>query len=397
MAKLHLFYPSNDIALAVDNPGFTPPAATIALGKDGSALPLWYGDSGDMALAAVNGRWFEEMAETFGLCTDVWSGDTDACAYPDEGTARLSLAPWGWSKAVRAIFSGYGFDKTSMPDDGQLERLRQLSSRVTGAIVPATLRSDGLPVSSAPTIITDSKTANRGHLPPYIQVVGISQLPELTAKGNWVAKQPWSSSGRGIAASAHNKEAFEKMVAASVKRQGAAIIEPFHEHSRDFAMLFEMKGESCWYVGLSLFGTDEKFGYTGNLVAEEGILVHTLTESGEISVDLLETLSEKLKTVLVDVYPGYNGPLGVDMMLLPGQTGDRVAIAEINLRRTMGHVAHALTYTALAPGRRGWYSVKRKTPQAKPVEYKVKDRRLSEGTLLLTPNTTQWDFQLSVL
>ena len=58
---------------------------------------------------------------------------------------------------------------------------------------------------------------------------------------------------------------------------------------------------------------------------------------------LLDAVKEKICTLLPAIIDGkYVGPFGVDMMIAEEQLHPCV---EINLRRTMGHVALALTPT----------------------------------------------------
>jgi hypothetical protein len=59
---------------------------------------------------------------------------------------------------------------------------------------------------------------------------------------------------------------------------------------------------------------------------------------GKIISRLQSVVSSKLKGV-------YHGPFGVDLMVVSNEAGYgfRVAFAELNLRRTMGHVALSLS------------------------------------------------------
>ena len=108
------------------------------------------------------------------------------------------------------------------------------------------------------------------------------------------------------------------------------------------------------YLGLSLFDT-RNGAYTGNIIASEedklDMISHYVPASSIIDV------REKLITALTDVFTShaspqsshsYTGPFGVDMMILSRPDGQGFSIhpcVEINLRRTMGHVALAISPT----------------------------------------------------
>ena len=66
-----------------------------------------------------------------------------------------------------------------------------------------------------------------------------------------------------------------------------------------------------------------------------------------ISEELIFAVRRKLQSLLSLRLAGkYQGPLGVDMMVVADEANNRFCLhpcVEINLRRTMGHVAIALT------------------------------------------------------
>ena len=98
------------------------------------------------------------------------------------------------------------------------------------------------------------------------------------------------------------------------------------------------------YMGLSLFHTLNG-AYTGNVLATEARKTADL--SHYVSADLLAMTRSKLSRELSNVFSGhYVGPLGVDMMVVARADGGGFSLhpcVEINVRRTMGHVALALT------------------------------------------------------
>ena len=107
-------------------------------------------------------------------------------------------------------------------------------------------------------------------------------------------------------------------------------------------MEFEMVDGVVKYCGLSLFQTI-KGAYAGNILAseeeKEEILASyvSLDQLAQIRQHIIETLQPVLKSI-------YSGPFGVDMMIYADDER-RLQInpcVELNLRRTMGHVALSL-------------------------------------------------------
>ena len=124
-------------------------------------------------------------------------------------------------------------------------------------------------------------------------------------------------------------------------------------------MEFESDGKGqVSYLGLSLFHT-ENGAYMGNILASEDEKTEMI--SRYISVDLLGRVRQKICDHLGNLYRGrYAGPFGVDMMVVRGDDNGQCSMVngqwsmlngqyllnpcvEINLRRTMGHVALALS------------------------------------------------------
>ncbi len=143
------------------------------------------------------------------------------------------------------------------------------------------------------------------------------------------------------------------------------MVEPCYDKVKDFAMEFEAKADgTVAYCGLSLFHTANG-AYTGNILATEK------TKRGmigrHIAVETIDQVKDSICRQLPTILEGhYQGPLGIDMMICsqPSSLSPQHSTlntqhstlnpqpstfihpcVEINLRRTMGHVAIALTPT----------------------------------------------------
>ena len=102
------------------------------------------------------------------------------------------------------------------------------------------------------------------------------------------------------------------------------------------------------YCGLSLFDTTNG-AYTGNLLATESRKEEIMSRfiSPSLLADIRNAICSKMESI-IDGH--YVGPFGVDMMIIGNSEADCEQkhfyvnpCIEINLRRTMGHVALALT------------------------------------------------------
>ena len=162
-----------------------------------------------------------------------------------------------------------------------------------------------------------------------------------------VIKAPWSSSGRGVRFV--DAETFSDNIRGWIRntlsQQGSVMIEPYYNKVKDFGMEFMVDSEGkVGYCGLSLFSTTGS-AYTGNLLATEYAKEQLLMPY--LSAQVLSRLRIQLSEVLAQtVAPVYQGPIGVDMMVVTGRGSHAFLIhpcVEINLRCTMGHLALALS------------------------------------------------------
>jgi hypothetical protein len=236
-----------------------------------------------------------------------------------------NIDPWGWNVALKAQLIRGGAADAILPQDEKLEAIRQLSHRRTSAKVLPKLMLQGT-VGESFECFTEEET-----------------VALLDRYGKLVLKAPWSSSGRGLRFVTH--ETFTPQVRGWLRNlleaQGAVMAEPFYDKEKDFGVEFRATetGEIC-YEGLSLFHTSNG-AYTGNLLATEKLKRDIL--SRYISTDLLDNVNEVIKAELSPILKGkYTGPFGVDMMIVKGEKFMLHPCVEINLRRTMGHVALAL-------------------------------------------------------
>ena len=332
---LHIFNPEHDIALASGLSNFTAPHAGRQLRHDLGFIPAIWADEDnvimvdDVAQAEREWRKIRHRIDTLlGPRPLLTVNPRFAYGKPDLCLRQTStVEPWGWNSALRAQLLRYGVDEKFMPTAAQLEVIRNLSHRRTAARLLPALRVEGTVGESF-----ECTTAEE-----------VETL--LQRYGQIVMKAPWSSSGRGLRFLSVERTPFAMQAGwfrNLVQAQGSVMVEPYYDKAKDFGMEFYSDGcGRITYLGLSLFHTANG-AYTGNIIATETAKREMIIRY--ISIDLLNNIQEKICSELSLVFNGqYAGPFGVDMMVVsPSKLHPCV---EINLRRTMGHVALSLSPT----------------------------------------------------
>jgi len=329
--KLHIFNPEHDIALASNLNNFTAPHAGRQLRHDLGFLPAVWSEEGDiilvddLELAQHEGRKFLVSASRQ-LGRSFLGGNYQFAPWKQSVSLRetTGLLPWGWDRALRARLKRIGIAPELLPTDEQLDDIRLLSHRRTSASILPQLQTEGT--------VGEAFECNNAE--------AVEAL--LQRYGRVVMKAPWSSSGRGLRFLDKEHTPLQ-MQAGWLKNllaaQGSVMVEPYYNKVKDFGMEFTCTAEGeIRYEGLSLFHTANG-AYIGNILATEVSKREMI--SRYVSIDLLDSIKEKICHLLSPILAGrYEGPFGVDMMITEGGLHPCV---EINLRRTMGHVALSLS------------------------------------------------------
>ncbi len=295
----------------------------------GQSLPMWYGEDGDAFIDyGIDSHWYAATSEAFGLRVDTMPKCLDG----------YMPKPWGWSRASRKVFLDSGVRAEALPDDEALTRIRMLSSRRTAALLGRAM-AESLPfaITAPPQVFTDTNT-----LAEYI-----SHMPR-----GCIVKMPWSNAGRGnIDSTATPLAELIRRCSDAIKRYGMVCIEPRHDRVADFAMLWTAQDDgTVAYNGLSLFETTDTGAYTANIVLSDSDIRAILQQY--IPAWQIDTVIRTMRPALERIIAGtYHGPLGVDMLVARTDAGYILdAVVEVNMRRTMGHVAHTLAARHLADG-----------------------------------------------
>lgn len=324
---LHIFNPEHDIALASGLSNFTAPHAARQLRHDLGWLPAVWCSDGDCVLVDdvdySQSAWqrFRTNARLRGQCRVTFVNRHQLRSLP-----LTAVDPWGWNSALKALLLRAGVADFILPSDNWLELARQQSSRRLAAQMLPLLR---VPGTVGQSFVCTSESQTEQFLQHY---------------GHIVLKAPWSSSGRGLRYLDVGRQPLathQRWLANIISQQGAVMVEPFYHKVKDFGMEFIAHPEGTVQVlGLSLFDT-KNGAYTGNIVATEAAKRAIIARY--LPLTLIDQTAQLIATHARHLLRSYTGPFGVDMMVVAAPGGFILhPCVEINLRRTMGHVAIGL-------------------------------------------------------
>ncbi|WP_300503606.1 hypothetical protein [uncultured Duncaniella sp.] len=308
--KLHLFNPENDLALGLGCRHYTPPPHAAAIHRAGALLPMWWANEDDLVLAPAElNEEADMLAGQFGLHGRI------------ADTADVTeVEPWGWSLDAKRQFLRAGVKESVLPTDEAIERIRQLSHRRSSIAIIEGLTGD-YPVAvetTEPDVVVEME---RSHPGCFI-------------------KSPWSGSGRGVfCARSLEADALRRRAEGLIHRQGSVMVERGLDKQTDFASLFHSDGQKVEFKGLSVFSTEARGMYSGNIVAPQEYLWDKIGQ--EIDIRTLKSVIRQQEDILSDLIGNaYSGWMGIDMMTYRDRGGIRLMpCIELNLRRTMGVVA----------------------------------------------------------
>lgn len=313
--KIHLFNPENDLALGLGCRHYTPPPHAAAIHRAGALLPMWWAEKGDLILAPEDLREDAEMlAGRFGINGTVCQ-DTAAI----KGIEKA--VPWGWSHDAKRQFLKAGISEEILPPDKAVDRMRELSHRRMSVEIIKTLGQD---------------------YPIAIETTDPDHVVELErhSPGCFI-KSPWSGSGRGVfCARSLSEGALRRRAEGIIHRQVSVMVERGLDKVMDFAALFHCDGKGVRYGGLSVFATEARGMYSGNLVAPQPILWEEIGKHVDTE-RLRELIREEERILGTLIGNDYSGWMGVDMMIYRDNDGQKkiMPCVELNLRMTMGVVA----------------------------------------------------------
>lgn len=306
MARLLLFNPEHDYALANGGPFYIAPASVRKLANNLQLLPLIWAHTDDLILGHDNSFYNS-------------NGKRYTCFEEVNNNIQL-IEPWGWNEALKHRLKSLQIHSSLLPDSEYIDTLRRLSHRRIS--------------------INCNEFLDSSHSPREFFDPDEAEEYALNHTGCFF-KLPWSSGGRGVVSTKElNKNQIREWVTGAIKKQGSVMAEPGIDRVLDFASLWDIvKGESI-FKGFSISISDGRGKYKGNVFGEQELINDYLKKFAySFSMNLIDKQKNFISKF---ISPFYNGKLGIDMVC--DKEGRIYPCIEINMRRTMGHVA--LDYAA---------------------------------------------------
>lgn len=319
---LHIFNPEHDMAMSHQYVTF-PKVATLMFHGLGFLPALW-ADQGDVVVVD-DVAYAENAFRRLASCSVQQRCRFVAAADVKSLKGVTGVSPWGWDTMICRKLEAMGIDHELLPSDRELDGIRWLAHRDQARAV-------------LDKLVALPATVGRAHLCTDIQA--LSQL--MQDHGRMVIKAPWSGSGRGVRFVDTLDARTQAWASNIIRHQGGVMVEPFYPHVMDFGMEFMAQRDgTITYCGLSVF-TASNGAYNGNVLATEDFKQKLITRyiPDELLMSVRQNIMAEMTALLRNKY---HGPFGVDMMIVEG--GDAASAyllhpcVEINLRRTMGHVA----------------------------------------------------------
>ncbi|MCR5193697.1 MAG: hypothetical protein K6D59_10370 [Bacteroidales bacterium] len=279
---LYIFNPEHDLCLANGDRNFVPPASALDFARTGmDVMRIIYGDEAHVIVA-------DDYALWHGMNPDV---------------VVDGIVPWGWDLRLKQTLLKQGVDNALLPDDRILANLRALQHRSTV-----------LPLQ-----------------PHATQAASLDEVRSILKENTRiVAKAPWSGAGRGVrwidgGLSDHDEQWLSRVI----NTQDSVIVERRLDVVYDFAIEYRVENGNLVQLGYSLFKTQSGV-YRYNVLLFDEEIKRTVRMSDEMEEFISRWLAE-------NIAPFYNGVVGVDMLHCSDGLNN---VSEINLRHTMGLVAH---------------------------------------------------------
>lgn len=383
---LYLFNPDADLALGNGEENYMAPASIRRMADDLAMLPLWYAPPGSAVWVPSASGFLEQMCRLFPLPVCLLS----EAEFPEH--SDLHPHPWGWSPALRRRMLNAGLSECVLPSGRELEILRRQSGRHSALELLAAFEGWDDCCGTGTLLHTLSDCEHY-----------------LRKQGTCLFKAPWSGSGKGLL---WCRTGFTPQVAGWCRHQlagqGFLVGMPVYKKLLDFAMEFRADGKGAIsFTGYSLFETNAKGAYLGNRLESDGAVEQRITRYVPLST--LRKIRACLEERLPQVYAGYAGPLGVDMMVCRLDEVPCYAIfpcVEVNLRMSMGMVARIFFDRFMLPGGKGRFCVEAfpepmALQEAHAADMRrfplvVREGRLLSGYLSLTPVMPETRYRICV-
>lgn len=352
MTKVWLFNPGHEEALRLPlEQRYTPKREVLQMMQDLAPLMRCLAEGEDLIWRPhASGRGGELLSTRLEPIT------------PEQCPDTLELSPWALeahclkatAESLNSLYPTLSISLPNIPADYlALSHRRQAHSLLTHLIGQGLAAPCLLPVWIESAEHADEVAAA---IQGYIDRLQLD-VPKCRTV---FAKRPFTSSGRGVqrielpiaAAKLHS-------LTASCLKSGSLSLEPFLQVCDNWAIEYWSDGQGqVDFVALSHFETSAQGGaYTGNILAPQTKLWAELGKA--VGSQVLErVVAEHIDWLTRTLGDSYRGYIGIDLLLYEDNDDGVLHLhpaVEINLRTTMGVLAHHIYERLVSPRARGHY------------------------------------------
>lgn len=399
ISQIHYFNPGHETAVLLRSENYTPPANVQRMIKELSCLPVWYADSNDFVFTeeVISPRFFSLQPKEFRPFATLIS--RKELKQKGASLPEMVAAPWGLSPHSLHLFDELKMNcRLTLSVPSWKEEYFGLTGRQTAAECLELIRQQ-LPDLSIPVA------------PKFCKKIREVEKYLILQNAPFVVKTPYSSSGRGLHWIAERKltPKDRTWIEGAINKQGSVSIECGLDKVQDLAMEFYSDGEgNVIYKGISVFGTEEKGAYAGNVLGNQEYLTAPIKRwiGEDIYLQIQNAVTDALKSIYGNTYRGY---LGVDMLVYKTKNGLYALhpCIEINMRYTMGMLAIRLSQQYLAPSAIGDFNITYESKDGEAYERHrfmketyplvIEDGKIKEGYLSLCPVTKETRYRAYIL
>lgn len=321
---VHFFNPGHETAVLNESIYYMAPANVVCMQLELAFLPAWYAQENSTVLIKRQDDYISYLKDLFPSLANSTT-ENEIIKYSD---TEISL--WGISPQVIHYFE-------------ELNQKYSLNLKIPSWNTKYSyLNSRKNAKDCLEEIVSQISQIEKEIIPQFF-----TQLEEIdsevkNSKKKLLAKAPFSSSGRGLLWLPETglTRTENQILHGILKKQGSVSIERVVEKDTDFAMEFYSDGlGNVNFAGYSLFSTNSKGAYDGNILASQEFIVDNLCD--KVSLILLDEVKETLSKILANRCADfYKGCIGVDMMIYRSEGVYKLhPCVEINMRYNMGYLS----------------------------------------------------------
>lgn len=323
---LHYFNPGHENAILNTHPSYTPPASQTEIMRELSSIPAWYGNQEDWVLVDQN---FDEMYHQHLQKKGIILSNIIKYKNLDQ-LREPNVYIWGVTPRDLRFFEKINKE---LSIEAKLPEWDEIIIRYNSRFYARDILEQ---------IINSSDCFETITLPQFFTDLENLELYHQNCLTKQLAKSPYSSAGRGLLwlPTTGITRTERQILQGMFNRQPAVSLEPVYDKVLDFAMEFMSDGKgNVTFEGYSLFNTNDKGSYSGNILISQEQIEENLSQY--VTIGTLDWTKEKLQNLFSkDCGLIHKGCIGVDMMIYKEENTTKLhPCVEINMRYNMGYLS----------------------------------------------------------